>query len=149
MRYRPASHNLRRDSSRSRSLKLSSRAVARPTGVSPMIRPWSKRKCSHHWSVLGLNTGTSCRLCGSNEAMFGSLARLHWAHASARFSRIAAPPCCSAMTWSGSCSKKTPSSGIRQYSQHSPARTRTAVRRAVEICWRLMKRQNSEAILPP
>jgi len=50
--------NSLRASTRSKSPRLSRATVARATAVSGIIWPPSARKCSDHWSALGLNKGT-------------------------------------------------------------------------------------------
>ena len=95
----PSARKAARSCTRSGVLNASTRTVARPSAVKPMIVPssWS-RKCSSHSCVRGLKSHVRSPVWGSMAAIFGPLCLLQSKHAHARFSHAVWPPCCSAIT---------------------------------------------------
>lgn len=85
---------------RSGVLNRRSLAVARASGDCGTMNGPRLLKWAFHFSVRGLNKAVNSPVSGSSEAMSEPLNKLHMMQEAARFSRVVAPPCFSAMMWS-------------------------------------------------
>lgn len=131
----PTARRARRKFTSAGQFRCSAVTVARQVAVRPSMRrksaPQAKWRCQR-WR-RGWNRGTDRPLCGSAACVLAYLWPLHAGHAQAKSAAELPAPRTRGTTCSQTNGAQENPAGCRQYSQRSPARSRTCRRTARAI----------------